>query len=353
MFSVTRFVSMKILIAGSGDIAALELIYLKYLLKNNIDAVLFPAQNKFLEFYNKSLIHKLWFRTGFSGIYKQINKNLTEQITSYKPDIIWVFKGMEVTPGLLRWAKDQGIRIANYNPDNPYIFSGFGSGNKNITQSIRLFDLHFTYNLEIKSQLENEGLPVAFLPFGFDADDALYNQCRAEKEVLRTCFLGNPDQERAAFLLELANGGVEIDLYGQNWAKFLQHRNIQSFGPVYKQEFWRVLHKYRVQINLMRKHNLQSHNMRSFEIPGIGGIQLAPDTREHRLFFTKDKQIFLYNSVSDCIAQIKELMSRPADEISKLRDSIRNFSIQSGYDYESRTREVISAFYKLNSVLAR
>ena len=42
----------------------------------------------------------------------------------------------------------------------------------------------------------------------------------------------------------------------------------------------------------MRIHNPDSHNMRSFEVPGVGGIMVAPDTKEHRIFFEVGKEIF-------------------------------------------------------------
>ena len=52
-------------------------------------------------------------------------------------------------------------------------------------------------------------------------------------------------------------------------------------------DFWKVLRKYRVQLNLMRPHNLDSHNMRSIEVPAVGGIGLFPDTPDHERFFEK------------------------------------------------------------------
>ena len=90
---------------------------------------------------------------------------------------------MEITPDSLEWAKKKKIKLVNYNPDNPFIFSGRGSGNSNVTNSISLYDLHFTYNLSVKEKLEKEFQSKdCFLPFGFDLDDQLFEICANRKK---------------------------------------------------------------------------------------------------------------------------------------------------------------------------
>jgi len=122
----------------------------------------------------------------------------------------------------------------------------------------------------------------------------LFDDCAKEPEIVKACFLGNPDKIRSSFLTKLAEQGILMDVYGNDWEKFVTHKNITTHQPVYGDEQWKTLRKYRVQINLMRIHNENSHNMRTFEVPGVGGIQVAPFTKEHNLFFEEGKEIFLY-----------------------------------------------------------
>jgi hypothetical protein len=114
------------------------------------------------------------------------------------------------------------------------------------------------------------------LPFGFELSDKLFKECSEQDEVMKLCFLGNPDKERVQFIEQLANS-LPIGVYGNDWNKHTIHSNITCFGPVYRDGFWKTLYRYRVQLNLMRPHNPASHNMRSFEIPAVGGIGLYPD----------------------------------------------------------------------------
>ena len=335
---------MKLLVVGSDQVWSIERVYIKYLAQWGEEVQLFAAQNEFYRYYNRSIFHKVIYRLGLSGIIGRINHRLRQVITQSKPDAILVFKGMEVLPSTLRWIRRQGIFLANYNPDNPFVFSGAGSGNSRVTAGIPLYDLHLTYNLEIKDRLEREfRVATALLPFGFEVSEELYSACRQQPEVLRVCFLGNPDAGRVSLIRALLDRGIGIDVYGHDWDKFIHHDNLQIHGAVYGDDFWLVLYRYRVQLNLLRPHNLQSHNMRTFEIPGIGGIQLAPDTPEHRQFFRPDHEIFLFRDMNECYDKIKMLLSLPAASAAALRDAARAVSLASGYTYRDRARQVLDS----------
>jgi len=333
---------MRLMIVGANNVFNLESYYVKYLREFGIDLFHFFAQSIFYEYYRKSIINKIVFKSGFSGIYTKINNKFKEEVESFKPEIIWVFKGLEISPQSLLWAKERGIKLVNYNADNPFDFAGKGSGNIYLTNSIGLYDLHITYYDWIKSKIEQDyGVQTVIIPFGFGISEEMYERCCKEEEIMKTCFLGNADKYRAELILELADGGVKIDLYGNSWEKFITHPNIEIFGPLYEDEFWLTLRRYRVQLNLMRPHNLNAHNMRSFEIPAVGGIELALDTDDHKKYFQVDKEIFIYTDLEDCKRQIKKLLSFTTIEAQKIREQARNRSVSSGYSYKSRTEEVL------------
>lgn len=339
---------MKVLIVGSDEVYSIEHFYLEYLREAGVDVSKLPAQSIFYAWYQSGIVHKLLFKAGLSSIYKHINQLFRRAVEELRPDIIWVFKGMEIFPASLEWAHRRGIKLVNYNPDNPFIFTGKGSGNSNVTDSIPMYDLHFTYNLEVKRQLEEQHkAEVAWLPFGFDIPDGLFERCVQEPEVMKCCLLGNPDPQRAAFVQQLAERGIEIDIYGNDWKKFVSHDNITLYPPVYKEGFWRTLYRYRVQLNMMRIHNLQSHNMRTFEVPATGGIQLAPDTPEHRFFFTPGKEIFLYKDILECATAVREILSLNSGQAAVIRKDARTRSMQSGYSYRERTLQALETMKRL------
>jgi len=330
----------KILIIGSDSNYAIERHYEKYL-NENFDITLFSAQELFLKYYKHSVFNKIKFRLGISDIYDEINKMILTLSSKLKPDIVFVFKGMEVLPATLAALKANEVLLVNYNPDNPFIFSGRGSGNVNITRSLHLYDIHFTYDRGIAIQIEESTKkPVFILPFGFEISTNLFSQISKEKEIVKTCFVGTPDKFRKEFLLYLAENGIQLDVYGSDWNKWINHKNIRIFPPVYDSGLYITLYRYRIQLNYMRPHNLNSHNMRSFEIPGVGGIQLAPATTDHSLYFVENDEIFCYKNLRDCVQKIHTILNFTEEQAQSIRICARKKSVESGYDYQSRSKYV-------------
>jgi Uncharacterized protein conserved in bacteria len=339
---------MNLLLCGAQSEYAIERFYLRYLKELvNGHVELFAAQNMFLEYYNRSLAHKVVFRLGYEKIYKDINRAFLAKVDQFKPDVVFVFKGMEIFPETLFLLKQRGIKLVNYNPDNPFLFSGRGSGNTNVTNSIELYDLHFTYDPDIQKQLLKYSGKTSMLPFGFELNDSDYLEVCKVSEINKVCFLGNPDEERAKFINQLS-AHVPMVVYGHRWSKFLKPgTGLTLHAPVYGIDFWKVLRQYRVQLNLMRPHNPQSHNMRTFEVPGAGSIGLYPDTPDHRNYFIADREVFLYRNMQDCIEKSLWLLNLSFDEALEIRNSVREKSILSGYTYADRAKET----YRLISEL--
>ncbi len=339
---------MKCIIVGSDHSAALEHCYKNHLLEQGVTTEIFPIQNLFLDYYHKSLIHKALVRSNLSGIFESLNDKLRKKIEEGQPDWIWIFKGMEVLPSTIQWIKERGIRVVNFNPDNPYIFSGRGSGNKNVTHSISKFDHYFSYDANTVKKLGSQSVPSSLLPFGHNVSDALYSQIVENSvENIKACFVGMPDKHRASFIVKLANYGNDIDCYGDGWDIFVKHPRVKCFPSVYGNEFWTTLHQYRVQLNYMRPHNLHSHNMRTFEIPAIGGIQVAPHTKDHGEFFENDREIFLYNNELECSRQIHNLIGRDKAEADRIRSCSRRTCLEKGYSYAHRTKSVLDVVNRI------
>ncbi len=316
---------MKILIIGSDYNWSIERIFKRELLKLDHEVTHVPLQNWYYDFYYKSTMHKLLVRLGLTRLQTNILKRLMAELNGQCFDLIWVFKGMELTPQTVQTLKKQTSRLINFNPDNPFIFSGKGSGNKNITQSIHLYDEHFTYDHEVKSRIESQfGIKCTLVPFGFDNEVISTEELNEVEEIKAVCFVGNPDAYRSKILQEILNKGLHLHVFGHDWQKYLKHPNLIIHDAVYEKDYYKTLRKYRVQLNIMRVHNLDSHNMRSLEVPGCGGVMLAPRTKDHEAFFEEGKEAFYYNDANDLVNQ--------ADKILRLGDlkvqEIRKFSCE-------------------------
>lgn len=340
---------MKVLFVGQFKEWSIEHHYAKYL-RPYAEVYTYPAEDIFDEYYHPSIWNKVKYKLGVSNISEKIGEGLIEQAKEVQPDIIWVFKGMRVLPKTLEQLRAMKIKLVNYNPDHPFFFSSKGSGNKNVTESIGLYDLHFIYDKRVGQRIEKEyNIPTAMLPFGFELPPNVFEKIENEPEENTACFIGTCDKIRVEHVMFVASQGITVHVFGSNWDKMIptNAKNIVVHPPVYSEDFWLNMRKYRLQLNIFRPHNIGSHNMRTFEVPAVGGVMLAPDSPDHQEYFEPGKEIFTYNSKEEMIAKTREVLAMSQEEINTIRKNARQRSVESNYSYQRRTKQAYEALLKL------
>ena len=342
---------MKVLIVGSNKSWAIERYYLKYLKDFGAEIFHYPSADIVFDYHSKNLFNKILFKSKIRTGYQEVNEGLIKMAAAVKPDIIWVFKGMEIYPQTLRLLRSKGHKLANYNPDHPFIIISSGSGNKNVTDSVGLYDLHFCYGNSLRKEIEERfQLPTVFLPFAYDESDVSYTPPGQIVEIPRLCFQGNPDAYRAGILNMLVRSKIPVDVYGFGWEKtdLMKSSEMNVFPIASRPDFWRKNQEYALQLNLFREYNFGSHNMRTFEIPVVGGIQLTTYSEEQAGFFEEGKEIFFFHDPAELVQKAKAILSMPAEQARRIRENARARSLASGYSFADRAKTVFKAFQQLN-----
>ncbi len=341
---------MKVLIVGNNKNGAIELYYYKYLKDFGVDIALFPIAVMVDAYIKQHFYKKVLRKLGFTFIYRKFNRVLLNEIQQSKPDIVWIFKGVEIVPETLEAIKNQNIKIVNYNPDHPFKRTFSSHGGKNIEISVPFYDLHFCYSHELCLEIRQRfNIPTVYLPFGFELSEDEFDMIKNIPETQKVGFIGNPDKERVRIIKLLASNKIPVDVYGYGWNKWLKNDAfITIYNGIEGIDFWKAVRKYRVNINIFRPHNVGSHNMRTFEIPACGGIMLAPESMEHSEFFEVGKSIFNYFNDEDLVAKCKFILELPKEEADKIRRFAREASVSNDYSYKANTQIVFKTFQSLN-----
>lgn len=339
---------MRILMSYSTSPNALEKQYYNGFKAKGISVTTFNHS----EFsHRKSILGKIIRRFYPQYFWNEANRKLLEIARFFKPDVLLIFKGLEIYPQTLLEVKKLGVKLVNYNPDHPFIFFSRGSGNQNVLNSIPFFDLQLTYSTQIASdfKIKYPNQNIEILPFGYSLNDADYEEISIESEIHRACFVGHADIDRVEIVKSILKQGLSIDIYGSGWLNFLKNSDpqLRIFSELRGLDYYRTLNRYRVQLNIFRGHNVDSHNMRSFEVPAAGGIMLAPDTIEHRQFYSQNSEVFLFNSSEEIPFYIKKILKLSPEEANEIRFNARKRSVSSGYDYESRTSLLLEKIHQI------
>jgi hypothetical protein len=296
------------------------------------------------------IFQRILRRTAPRLYYGPSNRDLLRLADSGRPDAILLFKAPDIFPETIRQLRQSGFHPAVYNADHPFDFYSRGSGNELIAGSVPEYDLYLTYSRHIADQLADRypTLPTRVIPFGHSVDDATYDGISNQSEIVRVCFLGNADADRADKIATLVKAGLEVDVYGHAWEQFGPIIAGASLcGPANGLDMYRTLRRYRVQLNFLRPHNIHSHNMRSFEAPACGAIMLAEDTVEHREFFKADQEAFYFANDEEMIGQARRLLALSPEEADAIRARARARSVNEPYSYHHRAAQALTHLKEL------
>ena len=337
---------MNILVVGSTLPGAMEHAIVQGLrLDNRVDQIGVVTTDAFHT--SPSLATKV-LRKLSPNLYPGIvafNHKLNDEVKTDNWDVMLVFKGMEIRPATLRKLRHR-IVLVNYNPDNPFLYSGTGSGNANMTKALSFYHLYLTYDRGIAAQLGERGTASDVVPFGFEDNQRFDITLDSKYEVNRACFLGNADKHRTHFLRHFAEE-VPLDIVGDGWNKAIFPPAVRFHPPVYGDDFFNTMRRYRVQLNLMRPHNPDSHNMRTFDIVGCGGVGLMPRTADHTDYFQEGEHLFLYNDLEDAVAKAKAMLSENSEAIHALRSQARAWAVDQGFNYNRRASQMVDCIERV------
>ena len=86
--------------------------------------------------------------------------------------------------------------------------------------------------------------------------------------------------------------------------------------------------------------------MRTFEMPSLGCIMLAPKSREHELLFEHRKEAFFFSSIDELINLSKEILAMDEKQLDTVKYNAYQRSINEDYSYKTRAQSVLDTIQK-------
>jgi hypothetical protein len=248
----------------------------------------------------------------FAGGFRRAFTQRVDDLASSGPaDLTLVVKGPLLDRSSVDYLRTRfRSPIACWNPDSPFdgALSNRGAG---IPQTISAYDYYITWAQDVADRLSTAARRVIVIPFAWDPALMPPNPGQGVAAD-RIVFIGTATRERVSCLRSLA--GMRPMVFGTGWPRL---EGVDIRPPVRGIAFSQVAGEARWNLNLLRPQNARSHNMRTFELVGAGGTQVAPLTDDHRRFLGSDGKTVLFNSAQELETILRshpgERPPRPAD----------------------------------------
>jgi spore maturation protein CgeB len=288
----------KIIIYGEFWEGTLPKLLQDELLKKDIEVFSFDFTEILPGIKNHQLIQRVKRRL-FEKYYSFfIRKNFLSYVRYIKPDCVIVVKGFHLSYNTLSKIRDLDITLINWNPDD---FFNFKTSNRNMIDSIPLYDLivssrdHLFLNYEVAGARSLFYLDWYFVPeFHFD---------RKLSKNFDASFVGSWSPSRENFIGKL---NKKFDIWGAGWAK--SSKKFKNFHNVHNSilsqaQMSIVFNSSNYNLNLLTHDNSDYSNLRFFEITASNGLLLT-ERNKHSLKYLDDRKDCLMFSSADEVNQI-------------------------------------------------
>jgi hypothetical protein len=285
-------------------------------------------------------------RLGRVGDLAGANRAILAALSARPPDLLWIDKGRSIKPATLARVRERSPRtmIVAYSPDdqlNPTNQSA------DWLRTVPLYDFHVTtksYNVQELADLgarevifvDNAYDPEAHRPLELDARDR-------ERYGADAGFVGGFEPDRARQMLELAEAGIEVRVWGYGWDRSpIRHPRLCVRNELLEGlEYAKSINATKVNLGFLRKVNRDLQTTRTMEIPGCGGFLLAERTDEHLRLFREGEEAEFFGSTAELVAKCRHYLEH--DELRRrIAAAGHRRCITSGYSNEGTLGPVIA-----------
>ena len=242
-------------------------------------------------------------------------------------DLVLVGKGTLLNQRSISYLRSRfSSPVVCWNADSPFdhAVSNRGGG---IPETIKAYDAYVTWADDVAERLSAVAARVIVLPFAWDPE-LMRPTVGSVLAAGRIVFIGTGTRERCAFLQSLAH--LNPMIFGNGWPKI---KGFDIRPPITGLDFSRVVGEAKWNINLLRPQNARSHNMRTFELVGSGGTQVAPLTNDHQRFLSSDSRTVLFRDMRE----LESILRSDPHELDP-----RLPTVLEGHTYVDRTNRLLS-----------
>lgn len=330
-----------ILLVGATQRTSLEQMYRRAFLAKGLTQVdLLDVESGHPYLIQNKVFNRLLPGAGHAWAGRKLLNHLRNS-NSYRWIII--FKGMQFNREVLEECRKLAPSSVwvNIYPDDPFNLSSRAASNSNIIKSLTFYDVFCIWSHSIADKLRESGCKrVIYLPFGYDESFHLPHANSTQNRVLPVSFIGSWDKHRELTLKQIELH--KVDIHGNSWdqaaADFPLLHNI-SFKDVFGPEMSLIMTSSSICLNMLRPQNRGSHNMRTFEIPAMGGLMLTNRTLEQNDFFPENEACFMYDNVAELNAKINYILANKA-EADQVR--ARGVNLVQSHSYTNRAQFLLS-----------
>lgn len=298
------------------------------------------AQNKFL----------------WGPLLYALNTDLINTCMTYKPDLVFVYRGTHIFPESLQKIKSffPHCTLFGYNNDDPFSPKQPSYYWRHFIAGIPYYDVILAYRHSNIEEFKRFGAKKVGLLRSWFVPDRSYPVELQKKELAQlSCdvvFIGHyePDNRLACFE-EIIDQGFSFHLYGppRYWASPLKKsKNLQHLDPirmVWGDDYNNALCASKIALCFLSKLNRDTYTRRCFEIPATQTFMLSEYSNDLASLYEEGKEAEYFRSPAEMIDKIRFYTQNDTAR-QKIAAAGYKKVYEAGHDIDSRIKDLIRRY---------
>ncbi len=260
-------------------------------------------------------------------------------------DIIWIDKGVFISPFTLQRLRESTIKLIHFTPDPAFYYHK----SRLFENGISKYDYCITTkSFELEVYKIRGAREVIYCTQGYDK--ILHRPHHSfEDKKYDICFIGHFEKKREQYLQELLDTGFTLALAGIKWGRFCKKNksktNLFYFGShISGSDYSKLISSSRIGLGLLSKWIPEKHTTRTIEIPACGTALLSERTEEIGSIF-REKSLIYFDNKDKLSTIVSYYLSRP--HLLRLVSLNGNDDIKSGrFSYDQIMEDLLNQVLK-------
>ena len=274
----------------------------------------------------------------------RLNRKFVVFASQYKPDLIIPFTNAPISPASILFLKTviPNCKFVLVWPDSLLNFTD------NTMAGLRHYDFISTYGSTSVPHLQKlTAGNVFFNPLAGDPE--IHGKKPSSESKIDIGFVGGWRPEREATMTQIFNEFPELsmEIHGPYWEKQTKKKPIAAkvkSGGLSGDGMADFFNRTKINVNIIDDTNFPSANMRFFEIPTAGGLQLVSECPEMADTFKHKEDLLYFTNNNELIEGIRWIVDNP-NLIDGIKQSA-NKKINESHSYTLRLQRILEQVNK-------
>lgn len=271
---------------------------------------------------------------------RKANREMLLEAVKFRPDLFVVAGQNRVMAGALAQLRAMTkAKFINIWPDSLIFFT------TDIVAMLPLYDYVGTYSKSTVPMFERLGVKAGWVPVGADPDTHAPVPPRSDF-ACEVSFIGQwrPERDQAIAAILAARPSTKVKIWGPDWGRRTANPAIRQAWQkrsLYGVEFAQAVASSVLCLNIIDDTNYPAANMRFFEIPCAGGLQVSSSCLDMEDEF-KDGETVLYYRDLEHLSQVVRAALADPEKCRRIKSAARA-KVLAGHTYVSRVEQLLAA----------